>query len=85
MVTTTKNKYAGFASWFSRLWSNLGPSNVVPWGNVRRYKRVKGTDKDHQLRPDYTKTVNQVQDDFRWMLLEAAKKAPKRWLLDGTT
>ena len=42
---------------------------------------IRGADQDHQLRPDYTKTLYEVQDDFRRILLETAKKEPEIWAM----
>ncbi|KIW53558.1 hypothetical protein PV05_09118 [Exophiala xenobiotica] len=42
---------------------------------------IRGSDEYHQLQPDYSKTLQQVQDDFRQILLEAAKREPEAWVL----
>ena len=44
---------------------------------------IRGADEHHQLRPDYSKTLHQVQGDFRRILLEAAKREQEYWAVAG--
>ncbi|KAJ9612338.1 hypothetical protein H2200_003935 [Cladophialophora chaetospira] len=40
---------------------------------------IRGADNVHQLRPDYAKSLHQVHEEFRQILLEAARREPLWW------